>query len=250
MDLSIIVPCMNEVDNVPKLADELMPVAAELARTQSVEVIFIDDGSTDDTLEALKTAFGGERAPAGVTVRYEKHPVNLGLGAALRTGYAAARGNVIVSTDADGTYKFDTIPALLKHLTPEIDIVTASPYHPQGHVTGVSAYRLFLSQGASALYRLLVDWRIRTWTCLFRAYRREVVERISFESNGYLSGTELMVKAMLSGYKVAEYPAVLYSRVAGASKAKIARTIRAHLGFQWQVLLARLRLKILAGQQV
>jgi len=249
MDLSIIIPCMNEADNVPKLAAELMPVAAELARTQTVEVIFIDDGSTDGTLAALNEAFGGGRAPAGVTVRIEKHPVNRGLGAALRTGYAAARGHVIVSTDADGTYKFDTIPALLTHLSSDVDIVTASPYHSQGQVVGVSAYRLFLSQGASALYRLLVDWRIRTWTCLFRAYRREVIERISFESNGYLCGTELMVKAMLSGYKVAEYPTVLHSRVAGASKAKIARTIRAHLGFQWQILLSRLHLKSLVSQE-
>ena len=134
MDLSIIIPCMNEEDNVPKLAAEFMPVAAELARTQSVEVIFIDDGSTDHTLSALTDAFGGGRAPAGVTVRFEKHPANLGLGAALRTGYAAAHGRIIVSTDADGTYRFDTIPALLKTLTPEVDIVTASPYHPQGHV--------------------------------------------------------------------------------------------------------------------
>jgi dolichol-phosphate mannosyltransferase len=76
-----------------------------------------------------------------------------------------------------------------------------------------------------------------------------VIERIAFDSNGYLSGTELMVKAMLAGYTVAEYPAVLYSRVAGASKAKIARTIRSHLKFQWQVLLTRLRLKTLVKQQ-
>ncbi|MBL8056225.1 MAG: glycosyltransferase family 2 protein [Anaerolineales bacterium] len=247
MDLSIVVPCCNEAENVPKLAAELMPVAAALARTQSVEVVFVDDGSTDGTLAALQAAFGAGRTPAGVSVRFEQHPVNRGLGAAMRTGFAAAAGAVVASTDADGTYKFETLPALLACLTPEVDIVTASPYHPAGGVKDVPEYRLVLSQGASFLYRLLVEWRLHTWTCLYRAYRREVLQTIQFASTGFLAGTELLVKALLAGYRVAEYPAVLHSRVAGQSKAKVARIISAHLGFQWQVILHRLKLKPMAG---
>jgi dolichol-phosphate mannosyltransferase len=247
MDLSIVVPCCNEVENVPKLAAELMPVAAELAASRSVEVVFVDDGSTDGTWLALNSTFGGDRAPAGVSVRFERHPANRGLGAAMRTGFAAASGALVVSTDADGTYRFDTIPGLLAGFRPEVDIVTASPYHPGGGIQDVPAYRIVLSQGASALYRVLVDWRIHTWTCLYRAYRREVLERITFESTGYLAGTELMVKAMLAGYQVAEFPAVLHSRAAGASKAKLVRTIQAHLEFQWKVLLHRLKLKPLVS---
>jgi len=243
MDLSIVVPCCNEVDNVPKLGAELMPVAAALAKSQSVEVVFVDDGSTDGTLPALEAAFGEGRAPQGVAVRFERHSVNRGLGAAMRTGFKAASGALVVSADADGTYKFDTIPALLAQFKPGIDIVTASPYHPDGGIKDVPAYRIFLSQGASFLYRVLVDWRVHTWTALYRGYRRPVLEQIAFESNGFLAGTELMVRAMLAGYRVAEYPAVLYSRVAGASKAKILRIIRAHLGFQGKVLMHRLNLR-------
>ena len=67
-----------------------------------------------------------------------------------------------------------------------------------------------------------------------------MVERIPFEADGFLAGTELMVNAMLAGYKVAEYPTTLYSRAFGASKAKIMRTIRSHLGYQSHVLLRRL----------
>lgn len=247
MDLSIVVPCCNEAENVPKLAAELMPVAAALARDRSVEVVFVDDGSTDGTLPALEAAFGAGRAPAGVAVRFEQHPVNRGLGAAMHTGFAAAAGEVVVSTDADGTYKFETIPALLACLGPQVDIVTASPYHPAGAVKDVPRYRLVLSQGASFLYRLLVAWRIHTWTCLHRAYRREVLQTIQFESPGFLAGTELLVKALLAGYRVAEFPAILHSRVAGQSKAKVVRIIRAHLGFQWRVVLHRLKLKPLTG---
>jgi len=65
---------------------------------------------------------------------------------------------------------------------------------------------------------------------------------VPFESNGFLAGTELMVNAMLMGYKVAEYPAVLHARTFGTSKARIMRTISAHLKFQTSVLLRRLAL--------
>ena len=117
-------------------------------------------------------------------------------------------------------------------LTPEMDIVTASPYHPAGGVVGVPANRLFLSRGSSFLYRILVDRHVYTYTCLFRAYRSEVIKNINFSSNGFLAGTEVLVKAILKGYRVAEFPAVLHRRMYGVSKAKIAETIFSHLSFQ------------------
>jgi dolichol-phosphate mannosyltransferase len=238
MDLSIVIPCYNEAVNVPKIQAEFLPVATELAKTRSLEVVFVDDGSTDGTWQALVDTFGND---PHVAVKFEKHQVNRGLGAAIRTGFAAACGEVIVTTDSDGTYSFSKVPELLSSLTPDIDIVTASPYHPAGGVEGVPAYRLVLSRGSSAIYRLLVSWRVHTYTCLFRAYRRQVVEHITFESDGFLAGTELLVKAMLTGYRVAEYPAVLYRRVFGTSKAKLMRTILAHLRFQGRILLHRLK---------
>ena len=237
MDLSIIVPCYNEKENVPKLQREFLPVVTELAGSHSLEVIFVDDGSTDDTLRALKEAFDNPDQPG--VFRFERHQVNRGLGAALRTGFAAARGQILVTTDSDGTYQFSSIPALLSNLKPGIDIVTASPYHPAGGVAGVPAYRLILSRGSSLLYRILVRWGVYTYTCLFRAYRRQVIQDVTFESDGFLAGTELLVKAMLMGYQVAEYPAILYSRVHGISKAKLTRTILAHLRFQARVCLHR-----------
>jgi dolichol-phosphate mannosyltransferase len=241
MDLSIIIPCYNEAGNVPKLLGEFLPVATELAKTRSVEVVFVDDGSTDETGGALLDTFG-HREDGQVSFQFERHATNRGLGAALRTGFTAARGEVIVTTDSDGTYKFSEIPSLLARLGPDVDMVTASPYHPDGGVLGVPAYRLVLSRGSSTIYRLLVNWRVYTYTALFRAYRRRVVENVPFHSDGFLAGTEVLVNGMLMGYKAAEYPAVLHARVWGTSKAKIARTILAHLRFQLHVLLHRLRL--------
>ena len=250
MKLSVIVPCFNEEDNIQKLQSEFFPVVEKLINStlpdgksiSEVEVVFVDDGSRDNTLDALKTAFGSP-ASRQIKVLIEKHGVNRGLGAALRTGFAASTGEIIVTTDSDGTYQFGAIPAMLDHLKKDVDIVTASPYHPNGEVVGVPAYRIFLSRGSSLLYRFLLSWRVHTYTALFRAYRREVIEKISFRADDYLGATELMVKAMLKGYKVDEYPAALHRRVFGVSKAKLVRTIISHLKFQFGLLLHRLKLR-------
>ena len=180
----------------------------------------------------------------GLSFKFLKHKINLGLGAAIRTGFNHADGDIVVTVDSDGTYEFSEIPALLACLTPGIDIVTASPYHPKGSVIGVPAQRLVLSRTSSLIYRFLVSWQIYTYTCLFRAYRSKVIKDIHFGSDGFLAGTEILVNSILKGYRVAEYPAVLHKRMYGSSKAKIAQTILSHLGFQGRVLLHRMQIML------
>jgi dolichol-phosphate mannosyltransferase len=240
VDLTIVIPCFNESDSVSKIKRELADAVPHLEAFGSIEVVFVDDGSDDQTAMKLNQEFS--QGLAGARVSLVQHDRNRGLGAALRTGFAAARGNVIVTIDSDSTYRFSEIPALLERLRPEVDIVTASPYHPDGGVEGVGWFRLLLSRGSSLMYRALVDSRVHTYTALFRGYRREVVERVRFSADGFLGGTELLVKAIGRGYRVSEYPTVLHSRTIGVSKAKIVRTIRAHLEFQARVLLSRIGL--------
>jgi dolichol-phosphate mannosyltransferase len=202
-----------------------------LRRDRTVELILVDDGSTDGTGDLLEDRFG---ADPGVIVLH--HASNRGLGAALRTGFARAAGDVIVSTDSDSTYPYPLILPLLDLLGPGVDIVTASCYHPQGGVDNVPAYRVFLSKSASLMYRVILDWRIHTYTCMFRAYRRQVLAKTAFDSDGFLSVTELLANAMVGGCVVRELPCVLRSRRYGASKARVARIVRSHLRFQWQLI--------------
>jgi dolichol-phosphate mannosyltransferase len=84
-----------------------------------------------------------------------------------------------------------------------------------------------------------VNRHVHTYTALFRAYHRKVINEISFEADGFLAGTELMVKAMFAGFQVEEFPVALYRRTYGVSKAKLMRTIHAHLRFQMRILLHR-----------
>lgn len=227
MDLSIIIPCFNEEQTIPSLERNLFPVIEQLCEERTVEVIFVNDGSQDGTAKLLDDLT--VRHPG---VRVVKHSHNKGLGAATRTGFAHARGDIVVVTDSDGTYPFTEIPNMLALLTPDVDIVTASPYHTDGGVEGVPAYRIFLSKGASLLYRILLKWNLHTYTAMFRVYRREVVHSVPSMANGFLMPAELLSVAILLGYKAVEYPTVLHVRCYGQSKARVARIILAHVRFQ------------------
>ncbi len=232
MKISLVIPAYNEADGVELTANKLNRLLARLRKQYDTEVIFVNDGSKDDTAARLDATFADDPQ-----VQVISHEVNLGLGGALRTGFAACTGDIVITTDFDGTYHFNTVMQLLAHiLVYDVDIVTASPYHPRGGVEGVPRYRLLFSYGASLLYRVLVSWKVHTWTALFRAYKREVIDTVQFESNDFLAGTELLIKAIKAGYKVSEYPTTLHVRTFGTSSIKIYRVTRAHLRYQWNLI--------------
>jgi dolichol-phosphate mannosyltransferase len=235
MDLSLVIPCFNEAEGVDQMRIQFDAVRPTLDSRGTWELLFVDDGSTDDTFEKISIAFA-----SWDNVRIVRHERNLGLAAGLRTGFSHAQGDIIVVTDSDGTYPFTTIPEMLDLMTADVDIVTSSAYHPQGGVDGVPPSRLLFSQSASLIYRVLVDWRIHTYTAMYRAYPRQVVEKLSITTEGYLVMAQLLVDALLGGYRVAEYPATLRVRRYGQSKAKVWRITRQHLGFQAGVLWRRL----------
>jgi dolichol-phosphate mannosyltransferase len=237
--LSVVVPCYDEEGNVEQFAATLLPVLEGLTPAwKKIDLVLIDDGSSDGTYSELRAL---ERSSDELEVRAFTHGQNRGLGAAMRTGFREAKGDVIVTTDSDGTYPFSTIPALLERLRPEVDVVTASPYHPDGGIENVPAHRLVLSRGASVLYRLFVDPKIHTYTALFRAYRRRVVDEVPFASNDFLACAEILVNARLRGFSIVEMPAVLRSRAIGTSKARLLRIIRSHVRFQGAVIARRIR---------
>lgn len=233
--VSAIVPCFNESEGIPNLKQRLLPVVAKLRLTRTVQLIFVDDGSTDETFMLLKHHF----EPHAQIVRHQK---NKGLSAAIATGLAHSSGEIICTMDSDCTYDPQQLIQLLNLMRDGVDIVTASPYHPQGIVRNVVAWRLFLSKSLSLIYRMLLPQKIYTYTSMFRAYRREVLERIPIEYPGFLGQVEILAEAMLRGYKVVEYPAELSSRVFGQSKLRVAKVILSHLNYIRQLFYRRMML--------
>ncbi|MGN6699705.1 MAG: glycosyltransferase family 2 protein [Thermomicrobiales bacterium] len=233
--LSVIMPCCNEEDAIELLPARLFPALELLARRYALELICVDDGSADATWERL-TALQ-QTAPWPVVLA--RHQPNRGLGAALRTGQAHATGEIVVMLDADGTYPFTIVEPLVAALERGADIATASPYHRDGGVAGVSGLRLFFSRGASLCYRLLVDRRIATYTAMVRAYRASILAAALPEETGFLHVAMTLVEARRRGARIVEIPAVLARREVGVSKAKIARITRAHLRYMRRLLLLR-----------
>jgi hypothetical protein len=122
-----------------------------------------------------------------------------------------------------------------------VDLVTASPYHPQGKVFNVPAWRLSLSKGLSRLYRLVLDHKLATYTSCFRVYRRGAVMGLPVKAGGFLGVAEMLGLLDLAGGRIVECPAALEVRLLGRSKMKIARTMAGHLRLLARLAAARYR---------
>jgi dolichol-phosphate mannosyltransferase len=230
--ISVVAPLYNETASLPMLAEALGKLGASLAPEYELECVLVDDGSHDGTYEEAQRCFAN--VPR-VTVL--KHARNSGPGAAVRTGFGVATGDVICTIDSDCTFDPMRIPAMLKILHEQkVDIVTASPYHPQGGVENVPAWRLVLSRGASILYRRICVCKLYTYTSFMRASRRQVIDTVAFDHNGFAAFTEMLLRASHQGYTIAELPMVLKSRAAGGSKMKVMYTIRTHLSLMLTAL--------------
>ena len=235
--LAIILPCCNEEEALSVLQARLGPVLEALAPRYDIDLILVDDGSTDATWNWLQIL---RQVAWPATVVLGRHERNLGLGAALQTGLNLTEAAVVVTIDVDGTYPFAIIEPLVDAIACGADVATASPYHPQGGVAGVAAWRLFFSRGASALYRLLVDRRIHTYTALVRAYRRPILDASLSDHPGFLNVAMTLVEARRRGATVVEIPAVLAQREFGQSKARVMQITRTHLRYMSQLLWLRM----------
>ena len=223
--ISLVVPICNEADSLPRLAERLEELRAGARPKYELEIVLVDDGSQDDS-RVLAEALFAHIPRVSITA----HKGNLGLGAAIRTGWRKATGEIICTLDADCTYNPAEILHLLEALEGGADIATGSPYHPQGEVVNAIGWRLLLSRGASQLYRWVSGEKLYTFTSLMRAYRRPVIEAVKFTESGFVAVAEILLRAIRAGYRVVEVPMTLHTRVSGTSKMKIARTIAAHLG--------------------
>jgi glycosyltransferase involved in cell wall biosynthesis len=228
MDLSIVIPMYNEAENVKTTLARVEETLASFQGTY--EIVAVDDGSRDHTHATLR-----EAASQNGHLKVVSYSRNTGRGMALRKGFRASEGEIVVSIDADLSYDpayiLDLVETLQKE--EEIDVILASPYMPGGGVQDVPFLRLWISKLGNRILRFAMPNRIYTSTGIFRAYRRRVLESLELESDGKEIHLEILSKVIALGYRVKEIPAVLTSRKKGKSKFKFRKTALSHLVFSF-----------------
>lgn len=239
VDTSVIIPCFNESESLPLLKEKLTPLLKQA--NFSLELVFVDDGSTDSTYEDLKKIFSFY-----AHTKIVQHTVNSNLGAAVRTGIAHAQGKYIAAIDADGSYEPLKIIEMRNLLiNNNADCVSGSAVHPEAHFAQrLPWYRYLLSHGVSGLYNIILFrfplfW-FYSYTAIFRLYKSEVIKKIPFQSNNFMAMAEILCRLILKGHKIIDVPMNSNYRVFGVSKAKIKRLIFEHLGFMAKVIFFRL----------
>lgn len=211
--LSIVVPLLNERDNVEALHAEIVAAVAPLAIPW--EAIYVDDGSADGTWEKLVAA--RERHPD--IVRLVRLRRNFGQTAALAAGFDRARGEVIVTLDGDRQNDPADIPRLLEIIGSGYELV--SGWRKDRKDPFVS--RRIPSQMANWLIGVMTGVRLHDHGCTLKAYRREVISQITLfgEMHRFLAA-----QAKFVGARICEVPVNHRPRRAGVSKYGIFRTYR------------------------
>jgi len=202
ISLTIFFPCHNEQDNVERVCLQAMQCGTEMVR--EVEVIIVNDGSTDDT-----AAIADRLSATHPEVRVVHHPTNLGYGAALCSGFAAARKDWIFYTDGDGQFDLRELAKLLPLRGPQ---VVVSGYRQQRQD---SALRKLNAWCWSLLMNLLFDMRVRDIDCAFKLYPAKLFSQMELRSSGALIDTEILAKATRLGYEIRQIGVSHHPRVAG-----------------------------------
>ena len=232
--VSIVIPCYNEEASLPYLGRTLDKLEVELSDRYAPTFILVDDRSTDSTWEIMQAVFGNMP-----NFRLVRHDQNSGVSAAILTGIRHSETELVCSMDCDCSYDPLEFSRMLPLMTDDVDLVTASPYHPEGRVKNVPGWRLLLSKGLSTIYRIVLPQQLHTWTSCFRVYRKSAIEKLSLHETGFLGTAELVGQLCLGGSKLVEHPATLEVRIFGESKMKTFHTIAGHLRLVQQLVKQR-----------
>lgn len=228
--LSLVMPAYNEAAGIAESVAEAHEALVGLG--YEFELLIVDDGSTDATADRVE-----ELAALWPRVRLLTHPTNLGYGTALRTGFEAARYELVAFTDADGQFFLDDLDDLvpLARRTPVVVGRRADRKDPWR--------RRFLSWGYNRLARLFLGTRVRDCDCALKVFQREALQYLLPESTGFFVNSEMLCRARQFGFPVAEVDVRHRPRRRGASKvslAEVPRTFATLVRFWWRhVFLAK-----------
>ena len=190
--LTVVMPVYNEVGTVRQVIDRVLGLDLDVA------LVVVDDGSTDGTRQVL-SALDDER------VRVVLHERNQGKGAAVRTGYQSARGEIVTIQDADLELNPEEIPNLIQPiLDGTADVVYGSRFvYGWNHRSRLNA---FANRFLSGLTNLLYGTRIRDMEACYKVFRTELLQRFTLRANRFDFEPEITAKLAKMGLKIVELP--------------------------------------------
>jgi len=212
MKTLIIIPTYNEIENIEQLLEQV------LAKSETIEVLVIDDNSPDGT--ALRVKFMQSSEPR---IHLLERPGKMGLGSAYVTGfkYALEQGyDYIMEMDADFSHNPNDIPRFLETVK-KYDVVIGSRYCDGVNIIHWPIKRLLISYFASKYVRTITRMPVKDPTSGFNCFRRKVLESIDLDkilSDGYAFQIEMNFKAWVKGFRIKEIPIVFTERLNGVSK--------------------------------
>ena len=225
--LSIVIPAYNEEKGIAEIACRVLSVAADLknAGVDQLELLIVDDGSKDRTAEVASKIAG---------VNLICHPQNRGYGAALKTGFSKARGELIGFLDADGTYPPEYFPQLCRAALNGVDLVIGS--RMAGAESKMPLTRRVGNFFFANLLTVLSRQKVTDSASGMRVFRREILEQIYPLPNGLNLTPVMSTRALHEGITIGEVP-IPYSERVGRSKLSVIRDGRIFLqSMIWTVL--------------
>ena len=208
--LSIIIPVFNEATTIGEIIERVGRAPVDLER----EVVVVDDGSTDGTsgeLAKLASAHPG-------TIRVVTHEKNQGKGAALRSGFACASGEIVLIQDADLEYDPRDYPALLRPILEQrADVVFGNRFHGGEH--RVLYYRHFLANRLlTTICNLVTDLNLSDMEVGYKVFRMSVLKRLRLRARGFDIEPELVIKTAKLRARIYEVPISYHGRTYGEGK--------------------------------
>ncbi len=211
--LSIVIPAYNEENGIAEIASRVLSVQLALKKVgvDRLELLIVDDGSKDRTAEVAESIPG---------VHLIRHPQNKGYGAALKTGFSKASGELIGFLDADGTYPPEYFPQLCEAALKGTDLVIGS--RMAGEDSKMPFTRRVGNFFFANLLTLLSRQKVTDSASGMRVFRREILERIYPLPDGLNLTPVMSTRAVHEGIKIEEIP-IPYSERVGRSKLSVLR---------------------------
>jgi glycosyltransferase involved in cell wall biosynthesis len=198
--VSVVIPALNEEPNLPFV----LPRIGQWVD----EVVLVDGYSTDQTIQVARSLL-----PEIRTISQQGH----GKGAALRSGFAAANGDIIVMLDADGSTDPREIPAFVGALAAGADFVKGTRFAQGGGTADMSPLRRLGNRGLVFAVRLLIGGRCSDLCYGYIAFWKRVLPQLDLDADGFAIETQMSVRALAAGLKVAEVPSFESRRLHGKS---------------------------------